>query len=175
MSEKNIDFKGDGRAFHPSLRDSPNDNLLMQQNKLNRILIDSNLKINEYKDEDNYNEQKMIKNTSNVEKNKFSKSIYYELDSQGRELRLTGSGLPPLKNKKSLDDRFSKTVYKSDKATVKSLKKKLNELNGEINKLRNDSNVQNYNILELNYKQKSKELTELKQENNFIRFQFLSY
>ena len=62
-------------------------------------------------------------------------------------------------------------MYKNDKATVKSLKKKLNELNGEIKKLRNDSNVQNYNILELNYKQKSKELTELKQENNFIRFQ----
>ena len=44
-------------------------------------------------------------------------------------------------------------------------------MNGEIYKLRNDSHLQNYNILESNYKQKSKELTELKQENNFMRFQ----
>lgn len=44
-------------------------------------------------------------------------------------------------------------------------------MNGEISKLKNDSHLQNYNILESNYKQKSKELTELKQENNFMRFQ----
>ena len=69
------------------------------------------------------------------------------------------------------EKKFSRTHYKNEKVTVKSLKKKVRELSIEINKLRNDSNVQNYNILELNYKQKSKELTELKQENNFIRFQ----
>ena len=80
--------------------------------------------------------------------------------------------MPVLTTKKTFEEgKFPKTHYKSDKSLIKYLQKKLNELNGEINKLRNDSNVQNYNILELNYKQKAKELTELKQENNFIRFQ----
>ena len=54
---------------------------------------------------------------------------------------------------------------------VISLKKKIKELNTELNKLRNDSNVQNYNILEMNYKLKNKEIIELKQENNYFRFQ----
>ena len=47
----------------------------------------------------------------------------------------------------------------------------MRELHGEINKLRKEKNVKNYNILETNYRQKSKELTELKQENNYIKFQ----
>lgn len=54
---------------------------------------------------------------------------------------------------------------------VIALKRKIKELNTELNKLRNDSNVQNYNILEMNYKLKNKELVELKQENNYFRFQ----
>ena len=172
MSQKNTDNKTESKSFQHSLKDLPIDNVIIQTNKSNRIVIDSNIKFNEIKDFDNYNEQKMVKNTSTVEKTKFSNSVRFDLDSNGNEIRLTGNSLPPLKNKKSLEEgKFSRTMYKNDKATVKSLKKKLNELNGEIKKLRNDSNVQNYNILELNYKQKSKELTELKQENNFIRFQ----
>jgi len=54
---------------------------------------------------------------------------------------------------------------------VIALKRKIKELNTELNRLRNDSNVQNYNILEMNYKLKNKELVELKQENNYFRFQ----
>jgi hypothetical protein len=54
---------------------------------------------------------------------------------------------------------------------VIALKRKIKELNTQLNKLRNDSNVQNYNILEMNYKLKNKELVELKQENNYFRFQ----
>jgi hypothetical protein len=57
-----------------------------------------------------------------------------------------------------------------DSNIVSSLKNKIKELNNELNKLRNDSNVQNYNILEMNYKLKNKEINELKQENNFFRF-----
>ena len=168
MSHKIPEFKPENRTYYGSFHDPSNENTL----KSNHIVIDSDRKITEFKENNNNSEQDMIKINSNTDKNKISNSIHYEIDSNGNELRLTGNGLPPVKNKKSIEEgKFSKTYYKNDKATVKSLKKKLNELNGEINKLRNDSNVQNYNILELNYKQKSKELTELKQENNFIRFQ----
>ena len=80
--------------------------------------------------------------------------------------------LPPVNCKKSYEKyKFASTFYKNEKNSVKTLKKKVKELNGEINKLKKDSNVKNYNILENNYKQKSKELTELKQENNYIKFQ----
>ena len=57
-----------------------------------------------------------------------------------------------------------------DSNIVSSLKNKIKDLNNELNKLRNDSNVQNYNILEMNYKLKNKEINALKQENNFFRF-----
>ena len=57
-----------------------------------------------------------------------------------------------------------------DSNIVSSLKNKIKDLNIELNKLRNDSNVQNYNILEMNYKLKNKEINALKQENNFFRF-----
>ena len=51
------------------------------------------------------------------------------------------------------------------------LKSKIKELNTELNKLRNDSNVKNYNILQMNYKLKDKEIIELRQKNNYYRFQ----
>ena len=55
--------------------------------------------------------------------------------------------------------------------TVSSLKKKISELNTELKKLKNNSNVKNYNILELDYKLKTKEIIRLKQANNIYRFQ----
>ncbi len=168
MSHKNPEYKPENRTYYGSFHDSPNENTF----KTNHIVIDSDRKISEIKEENNNSEQNLIKINSNTDKTKISNSIHYEIDSNGNELRLTGNGLPPLKNKKSIEEgKFSNIHSKNDKATEKSLSKRINELKGEINKLRNDSNVQNYNILELNYKQKSKELTELKQENNFIRFQ----
>ena len=57
-----------------------------------------------------------------------------------------------------------------DNSMVNGLKNKIKDLNNELNKLRNNANVQNYNILEMNYKLKNKEINELKQENNFFRF-----
>ena len=161
MSQKNSEIKPENKTLFPSIHDSYKESVLFQKNNLNHIIIDSDPRTADYKN-----------STTNFEKNKYFNSTNYEMGSKGNEFKLNGNGLFTIKNKNNLEDsKFSKTYYKNEKATVKSLKKKLNELNGEINKLRNDSNVQNYNILELNYKQKSKELTELKQENNFIRFQ----
>ena len=51
---------------------------------------------------------------------------------------------------------------------VISLKEKIKELNTELDKYRNESNVKN---LEMENKLKDKEIMELKQENNFFRFQ----
>jgi len=54
---------------------------------------------------------------------------------------------------------------------INQLKQQVNDLNSEVTKLRNDSNVKNYTKLENNYILNNKELTQLKQENNMIRFQ----
>lgn len=155
MSQNNSKYNHENN-FYNSSHDSVKENILFHNNnKANHIIIDSGRREEQFQ-----------------ENNKFYDSSHYEHSPKRNDLKINGNGLPAIKNKKSLEEgKFSKTYYKNDKATVKILKKKLNELNGEINKLKNDSNVQNYNILELNYKQKSKELTELKQENNFIRFQ----
>ena len=76
-------------------------------------------------------------------------------------------------NKKGSNTESNKITEENifrDSNIVFSLKNKIKDLNNELNKLRNDSNVQNYNILEMNYKLKNKEINELKQENNFFRF-----
>ena len=59
-------------------------------------------------------------------------------------------------------NKFTEENIFKDSNIVFSLKNKIKELN--------DSNVQKYNILEMNYKLKNKEINELKQENNFFRF-----
>ena len=156
--------KLDKKTSYPSPHDSYKEKVLFTNNKNNQILIDCDRKNIYYN-----NHEYPIKNK---DKNKHFNHTYYENSSIYNQFKLNGNFLPVLTTKKTFEEgKFPKTHYKSDKSLIKYLQKKLNELNGEINKLRNDSNVQNYNILELNYKQKAKELTELKQENNFIRFQ----
>ena len=168
MSQKNIKFKQENRAQNPPSYDK---NLMFQKSKTNRIIIDSENKNTEIKDEDRSQENNTSKiySKSNFEKKKLLNNSNYDLEFNEIEIKDNGKELAPLIHKRSSEDSF----YNNDTetASVKSLKKKLNELNGEISKLKNDSHLQNYNILESNYKQKSKELTELKQENNFMRFQ----
>ena len=168
MSQKNIRFKQENKAQNPSSYDR---NSVFLKSKTNRIIIDSENKNTEIKDEDRSQEinTSKIYSKSNFEKKKLFNNSNIDLEFNEIEMKDNGKELAPLIHKKSSEDSF----YNNDTetASVKSLKKKLNELNGEIYKLKNDSHLQNYNILELNYKQKSKELTELKQENNFMRFQ----
>ena len=168
MSKENYEEK----YSYPSSKRSSKKDLIQQSIKSNRM-IDSEPRKKEFKGErfGKYNISKVNSN-SNLDKLKIFNSTYYVSDSNRNGFRTNLNDLPPLNGRQNLEERkFARTHYRSNKITVKILKKKLNELNGEINKLRNDANVQNYNILELNYKQKAKELTELKQENNFIRFQ----
>ena len=168
MSKENYEEK----YSYPSSKRASKENLIHQSIKSNRM-IDSEPRKKEFKSErfGKYNISKVNSN-SNLDKLKIFNSTYYVSDSNRNGFRTNLNDLPPLNGRKNFEERkFARTHYKSNKITVKILKKKLSELNGEINKLRNDANVQNYNILELNYKQKAKELTELKQENNFIRFQ----
>ena len=74
--------------------------------------------------------------------NKFN-TTFYEKESKKTEYN-TNKELPPLNYKKSYERyKFSSTFYKNEKNSVKTLKKKVKELNGEINKLKKDSNVKN--------------------------------
>ena len=54
---------------------------------------------------------------------------------------------------------------------INKLKKQVNDLNTELNKMRNDKDVENYKKLENNYMKKSKEMSQLKQDNNILLFQ----
>ena len=145
---------------------------LSSHNNQNRILKDRLNKNNEFNQTDIFQVNRRLKLTnSNFDKKKFFKNNLYDIQSNGNELKQNGNGHQGLYKKNSEEGKLSRTPYKNDKIMVKSLSKKSSDLNGESNILRNDSNFQKYNKLELNYKQKSKELTELKQENNYIRFQ----
>ena len=97
------------------------------------------------------------------ETQKSSEKIYAKdiINEQSKE-NLDINELPYLNNEKTQNN---KTI------TVCSLKKRIRELSSELNKLRNNSNVKNYNILELDYKLKTREITRLKQANNIYRFQ----
>ena len=70
--------------------------------------------------------------------------------------------LPPVTN-------FSNISDKSE--TVDKLKKEVITLNKELYKIKTEKNIINYKRLENNYFKNSKEITELKQNNNLLRFQ----
>ena len=136
------------------------------QNKIEHIMINSDRNSNQKREELN-----LIPKSEKVHK---LNNTFYQKESKKGSFN-SNNDLPPVNYKKSYERyKFANTFYKADKNSVKTLKKKVQELNGEINKLKKDSNVKNYNILKNNYNQKSKELTELKQENNYIKFQNFS-
>ena len=173
MSEQNLELKLRNKSSSPNSKRSSLENVENETNKSNPR-IESEPKRKEFQDDEKIekNDMSNVHSNSNIEKIKNLNSTHYEPDSKWKDFRSNLNELPPLLPKKNMEEKkFSRTYYKNEKLNVKNLKKKLRELYLEISKLRNDSNVQNYKILELNYKQKSKELTELKQENNFIRFQ----
>ena len=133
------------------------------QNKIEHIMINSDRNSTEKRDELN-----LILKSEKMHK---LNNTFYEKESKKGSFN-SNNDLPPVNYKKSYEKyKFAYTFYNADKNSVKELKKKVKELNGEINKLKKDSNVKNYKILKNNYNQKSKELTELKQENNYIKFQ----
>ena len=76
-----------------------------------------------------------------------------------------------LNNKKKEISLLKNEQNPNELPVINKLKQQVNDLNSEVKKLRNDSNVKNYTKLENNYILNNKELTQLKQENNMIRFQ----
>ena len=155
---------------HLKLKLSPNK--IKKYLDLNNInTLNPKFHTNQYKvDHIIINSDRKLEERDDYKKKRFNKT-FYEKESK-KNNSYSNKELPPVNYKKSYERyKFASTFYKKDKTVVKSLQKKLKELNNEISKLKKDSNVKNYNILENNYKQKSKEFTELKQENNFMRFQ----
>ena len=63
------------------------------------------------------------------------------------------------------------TISRSQTKYIKSLRKQLSELNYELNKMRNDKDIENYKKLENHYIKKNKEMSQLKQDNNLLLFQ----
>ena len=76
-----------------------------------------------------------------------------------------------LNNKKKEISLLKNEQNPNELPVINKLKQQVTDLNSEVKKLRNDSNVKNYTKLENNYILNNKELTQLKQENNMIRFQ----
>ena len=151
---------------HLKLKLSPNK--IKKYLDLNNInTLNPKFHTNQYKvDHIIINSDRKLEERDDYKKKRFNKT-FYEKESK-KNNSYSNKELPPVNYKKSYERyKFASTFYKKDKTVVKSLQKKLKELNNEISKLKKDSNVKNYNILENNYKQKSKEFTELKQENNF--------
>ena len=62
-------------------------------------------------------------------------------------------------------------MSKSQSKYISTLKNQLNELNIELNKMRNDKDIENYQKLENEYLKKNKEMSQLKQDNNLLLFQ----
>ena len=74
--------------------------------------------------------------------------------------------LPPVNNyNKDYGIGRTQTKY------INKLKKQVNDLNTELNKMRNDKDVEKYKKLENNFIKKNKEMTQLKQDNNMLLFQ----
>ena len=63
------------------------------------------------------------------------------------------------------------TISRSQTKYIRSLRKQLSELNYELNKMRNDKDIENYKKLEEHYIKKNKEMSQLKQDNNLLLFQ----
>ena len=129
MSRRNIDSNRENKKF-PSSNNSFKESVVVA-NKRNHIVIDGDLKKLYHKNDDKFQEIKSFKNSNS----KFGKTC--------------------LKTAKNSEKFFSRN-YKNDKEAIKLLKKKILELNGEINKLKSGPSVPNFYLLE-------KELTELRQ------------
>ena len=80
----------------------------------------------------------------------------------------TSNELPPVNNYCNSKEN---TMSKSQSKYISTLKNQLNELNIELNKMRNDKDIENYQKLENEYLKKNKEMSQLKQDNNLLLFQ----
>lgn len=96
---------------------------MFQKSKTNRIIIDSENKNTEIKDEDRSQENNTSKiySKSNFEKKKLLNNSNYDLEFNEIEIKDNGKELAPLIHKRSSEDSF----YNNDTetASVKSLKK----------------------------------------------------
>ena len=156
LKENKNNYSRDDNNYNRSIKDNDKANELFNQNESNKYF--KPLVLNDV--EKNDDELNDIKDNSN-ENSKRRKSTH-SIISMDNEI-----------NKKLSKTESNKTTEENifkDTNIVFSLKNKIKDLNNELNKLRNESNVQNYNILEMNYKKKNKEINALKQENNFFRF-----
>ena len=106
--------------------------------------------------------------TMNPKKSKNEKDIQKNMKSIDELLNINKKDpneLPPVNNFNDYDISRTQSKY------INNLKKQVNDLNTELNKMRNDKDVENYKILENNYLKKNKEMSQLIQDNNKLLFQ----
>ena len=145
MSHTNLELYRENKTYYPSNNGIFKESPLYTNNKINHIIIDSDLK------------------------NIFSKNNGKSKEIKIFKLSSPNSYRNGLKNKKNIEEVIFAQTCKNDKEAIKSLKKRILELNSEIKKLRkHGTSVENLNLLDLNNSRKSKEL---KQENLYNKFQ----
>jgi hypothetical protein len=145
MSHTNLELYRENKTYYPSNNGIFKESPLYTNNKINHIIIDSDLK------------------------NIFSKNNGKSKEIKIFKLSSPNSYRNGLKNKKNIEEVIFAQTCKNDKEAIKSLKKRILELNSEIKKLRkHGTSVENLNVLDLNNSRKSKEL---KQENLYNKFQ----
>ena len=89
--------------------------------------------------------------TMNPKKSKNEKDIQKNMKSIDELLNINKKDpneLPPVNNFNDYDISRTQSKY------INNLKKQVNDLNTELNKMRNDKDVENYKILENNYLKK---------------------
>ena len=96
-------------------------------------------------------------------KNNFNK-INYRNNNYSNNISLGLNG-----NNKT-DGNLPKSILTQDSNHIMpNIKTKVNELNSGLNAYKNEPNSKNYNTLEFNYKQMSKELEELREESSYLK------
>ena len=127
-------------------------------------------------------EEKIIKSSrsqSNSLNKKERKIIsIIENNSGNKDKKIKFNELPPLNRPRNINIKKNgadinitniNLDYKNKIDLNNTLKRRVDELNSELSKLKNEPNIQNFNTLENNYKLMSKELEELKHENSYIK------
>ena len=113
----------------------------------------------------------------NINKNKKSQSPNFHNLKTRSEKNIKSDNLIN-KNKINVNElplvyniNLENSIRRTQTKYIKSLRKQLSELNYELNRMRNDKDIENYKKLEDNYLKKNKEMSQLKQDNNLLLFQ----
>ena len=142
-----------------------------QENKNIKLSIDNNYN-KRIKKEEKQNKSSRSGSNSNIKKErKIISAIGANSDKKAKNVKF--NELPPLNRTKKEEKKGvinNDYLFDNDKSDLNiSLKKKVDELNSELSKLKYEPNLKNINNLETNYKLMSKELEELKHDNSYIK------